>query len=48
MTQLLIVDEDKELSSMLLEYLGSEGFDVKAVYAACRLSSKLKNSNMMP
>lgn len=32
MTRLLVVDDDKELSAMLMEYLSSEGLEVDAAY----------------
>jgi DNA-binding response OmpR family regulator len=38
MTRLLVVDDDKELSAMLMEYLSSEGFEVDAAYDGFCLS----------
>ena len=32
MTQLLLIDDDKELSTMLGEYLSAEGFDIEYAY----------------
>lgn len=42
MTQLLIIDDDKELSGMLAEYLRSEGFDVDAVFDGLSALEKVK------
>ncbi|MCL4142347.1 UNVERIFIED_CONTAM: hypothetical protein GTU68_006313, partial [Idotea baltica] len=40
MPRLLIVDDDKELSAMLVEYLSSEGFELEAVYdGLCAIES---------
>lgn len=42
MTRLLIVDDDKELSTMLAEYLSSEGFDIDAAYNGLSAVEKVK------
>lgn len=42
MTRLLIVDDDKELSDMLSEYLGSEGFEIDAVYNGLAAIERVK------
>ena len=42
MTQLLIVDDDKELSAMLVEYLSSEGFEVEAAYDGLSAIAQVK------
>ena len=42
MTRLLIVDDDKELSAMLVEYLSSEGFDIDTAYHGLSAIEKVK------
>lgn len=42
MTRLLIVDDDKELSDMLSEYLGSEGFEIDGVYNGLAAIERVK------
>jgi two-component system response regulator CpxR len=42
MTRLLIIDDDKELSAMLAEYLSSEGFEVDAVFDGIAALHKVK------
>ncbi len=42
MTQLLLIDDDKELSAMLAEYLRSEGFEVDAVFDGLSALEKVK------
>jgi len=43
MTRLLLIDDDKELSAMLAEYLRSEGFEVDAVYEGLSGLEKAKS-----
>ena len=45
MTHLLIVDDDKELSAMLVEYLSSEGFDVEAAYDGLSAIEQVKRQH---
>lgn len=42
MTRLLIIDDDKELSAMLVEYLSSEGFDIEVTYDGLSAIEKVK------
>jgi len=42
MSRLLIVDDDKELSSMLVEYLSSEGFETVVAYDGLSAIEKVK------
>ena len=42
MTRLLIIDDDKELSAMLAEYLSSEGFQIDAVFDGIAALHKVK------
>ena len=45
MTHLLIVDDDKELSAMLVEYLSYEGFDVEAAYDGLSAIEQVKRQH---
>jgi DNA-binding response OmpR family regulator len=45
MTRLLIVDDDKELSAMLVEYLSSEGFEVDTAYHGLSAIEKVKGEH---
>ncbi len=42
MARLLIIDDDKELSAMLVEYLSSEGFDIEVTYDGLSAIEKVK------
>jgi len=45
MSRLLLVDDDLELSSMLAEYLASEGYEVEAVYDGLAAVKAIKAVN---